>query len=145
MNERAITVRQEEAEIELSQRYEEARRSAQAILDASNAKAEEISRRAQEISQESEAMHQRVEHFVVSQEREARERAEELVLGAQQQAERVTAEIEEFSDSVLARTLSRLEQMRSEVEFVQEFVNKRRLEQKTNSVVSQLEIQLRRS
>lgn len=143
--EREIAARQEEAEIEHTRAHEEALRNAQAILDESNAKAADINRRAHEVAQESEVLHARVQLHVEEQERTSREQARELIDGAQGHADRVLGEVQEFSDNLLARALTRLEQTRHEVELVQEFVSRQRSARKTDTVIAELEHQLRQS
>ncbi len=141
--ERAIAVRQEEAEIAYSQRHDEAQRNAQAVLDEANAKAKEVNRRAHEVSQESENLHMRVQQFVDENERNSREQAKLLIENAQQHADATMHEIEVFSDSMLARALTRLEQTRVEVGYVQEFVSQQRMSRTADSVIAHFEEQLR--
>jgi selenocysteine-specific translation elongation factor len=112
------------------------------VLDESNAKAAEINRRAYEVSQESEALHARVQQYVEQQRRDALEQARNLIEAARLQAEAVTRESEEFSERLFGRALTRLEQMRGEMDYVQEFVNRRKAARTTDAVIAELEQQL---
>lgn len=137
--ERNIAVRQEEAEIEHTQLHDEALLHAQMIIDESNAKAAEANRRSQEVSEASEAQYQRTQLQTREQERLASERTRNMVEHAQRYSDETMIEIQEFSDSVLARTMTRLEQLRHEVEYVQLFVARRKNTHRTDAVIAELE------
>lgn len=140
-----IAAKLEEAEIKHAQIHDEATLSAQALLEQANAKAVEINRRAQEVAQESEMLHARVQAFVAEREDTSRKLATDLIDSAQRHADEITRDIEEFSDHILARALTKLEQQRTEIDYVQEFVTRHRTSRKTSSVISELEAQLRSS
>lgn len=141
--EREIAERQEAAQIEHDELHERALLTAKQITEESQAKADEVNQRALAVSQESEMLHERVKAFVAEQERNAREQAAALIDRAHLYATTRTNEVNEFVDSILARSLTRLEQIRSEATFVEDFISHQRTSRNTDTVIAQLEEQLR--
>lgn len=141
--EKELAERQEAAQIEHEQLHQTAVLTAKQVTEEAQIKADEVNKRALAVSQESEVLHERVRAFVQEQERAAREQAAALIDRAHDYASKRTHEVNEFVDSILARSLTRLEHIRNEAAFVEDFMAKQRATRTTDTVIAELEEQLR--